>query len=422
MVIGVFIYSCQNQDEYSFEIAGPFAEMDISKLVDFKGLPVNHRFAAPIKNLESEHTELVLEQMYRTSRLAMAEQKGMTSVTENFEFPDAELIAKATKKVLKQFPYGNTGEEKEAEQTWEMIKQDFPTLTEAEIDTNIDLIEEYYSQNLDFLVLDEIAKDANVVAGKVSGSKENCVFKKIISLKWGFVKATYAIVLASKRARASAGNYYSSADGIGGENTRGDAYRHILWSALLADYYFTISSKVKRIKFAKAVVDANEECNDFNTKDGAVMDYHNNVIGRKIWDENTSYRKNWFGWIYGLKTPSTSRIKDLALKALESNSCFIVKEKKDDVFPNNLLIQSRTALQIKKKIENTNANTTVYFQGTIVPSRYEWVKVFIGYEYYDCESNNGIGIRKIGIKPNPRRCRRAVYKSQKKEIISNYEL
>ena len=59
VLTGLLIYSCQDQDDYSPEIAESISEIDISKLIDFKGLPVNHRFITPIENLEIKHTENV---------------------------------------------------------------------------------------------------------------------------------------------------------------------------------------------------------------------------------------------------------------------------------------------------------------------------------------------------------------------------
>ncbi|WOC40119.1 DUF6973 domain-containing protein [Polaribacter sp. HL-MS24] len=297
-----------------------------------------------------------------------------------------------------------------------MIKQDFPTLTETEIEENIELIDEYYSQNLDYVVLDKIAKKEDEYAGKFAARSKTCVYKKIISIKWGFVRATYAMVLASTRASTSAGNYYPDSYGSyygyaggGGTDTRGDAYRHILWNALLADYYFTFSSKNPRIAFAKAVADANEECNDNNPVDSEAMDYHNNAIGRKIWSDNTSYRKTWFGWIYGLNTPSTSRIKDLVRNAVNKRSCFIVKKARSTIFPNNQITSDRSAPQIKAKIDATHPNTAVYFSGTIAPS--SWERNIIRYDYSNCGYGGNYG-----------NCPKIIYGNKRIEKVPCYKL
>ena len=80
---------------------------------------------------------------------------------------------------MKSSPYGfipeNVNQEidsialvQKAEQNWEMIKADFPTLTEAEIEENIEVIDEYYEQNLDYVVLNEIAENEDDYADKVA--------------------------------------------------------------------------------------------------------------------------------------------------------------------------------------------------------------------------------------------------------------
>lgn len=443
ILIGLVTFSCQDNIDLTETIET--TKVDKSKLIDFKGLPVNHRFSTPIKELEIEHTKNNLKKIYNKERFSNAKKKGIAFKVE-VELPSEEIIIEGTNNVIDQFPYKDIFEEKELERTpisffkdsltveeyqeilvkikqdsvalvtyekeyqikqeaqaeanWRMIKNDFPTLSETQIEENIDLIDDYYSQNLDYVVLEEIAKNedelANKVAtkqnkisknnnrqaNKVTGGKEECVAKKIISLKWGFARATYAMALASTRASTSAGNYYPDSYGDyygyvggGGSNTRGDAYRHILWNALLADYYYTVSEKVKRVAFAKAVADANEECNEDNIADGEAMDYHNNIIGRKIWYDNTSYRKTWFGWIYGLNTPSTSTIKDLVRKAVDEKSCFIKKTIFDGAN------KDYSAEEIKVKIENTDSNTPVYFAGTIAPGKLNYV---YGSDYSNC--------------------------------------
>lgn len=428
IIIAVSMYSCENQDDFSFQTEESVSEIDTSELINFKGLSVNHRFATPIKYLEIKHTEEVLKEMYNTSKHAVAQRKGMASSTDIAELPNVALIVEATKKNLNLFPYKEIQEEleeqateklssiellkierhkqieaeKEDQEHLAMIKQDFPTLTEAEIEKNIDLIDEYYSQNLDYVVLNETAENEDVLTGKVAARSASCVFSRIVGFRWGFARATYAMVLASTRASTSAGNYYPDSPGSyngyvggGGTNTRGDAYRHILWNALLANYYYTIRSKTKRINFAKAVADANEQCNTTNPIDSEAMDYHNNFIGRKIWNDNTSYRRNWFGWIYGLNTPSTSRLKRLVRYAVNRESCFLVKIKRNDRFPANLLTQNKTAAQIKAKILSTDSNTAVYFQGTIAPSWNEERSHRSSHEYYDFDDVSSYKNREI---------------------------
>ena len=46
-------------------------------------------------------------------------------------------------------------QEQQAHVNFEMIRQDFPTLTEAQIEEHTDLIDNYYQQNLDYATLEK---------------------------------------------------------------------------------------------------------------------------------------------------------------------------------------------------------------------------------------------------------------------------
>ena len=127
-------------------------QIDTSKLIDFKGLPVNHRFRTPVKDLEIVHDYSNLKKMYNEKRKSSFKQKGVAYKSDD-ELPSAEIIVEATEKRLNEFPYQ---ENENSEKDLEMIHKDFPTLTGDEISENIDLIDEYYSQNLDYEILTDI--------------------------------------------------------------------------------------------------------------------------------------------------------------------------------------------------------------------------------------------------------------------------
>ena len=192
--------------------------------------------------------------------------------------------------------------------------------------------------------------------------------------------ATYAMYLAKDRSVESANNYYGT---LTEYDSRRDAYRHIVWSALLAQYYPSISSKHKRLNFAKDVGDANEKCGD-NLVDGKEMDYHNNAIGRKIWNDNTGYRKFW-GMTIGLKRSSYSKLKSIARDYVNNKSCFIVKTQDLRSFPENQLTTNYSPEQIQAKIKNTPADVPVYILGPIRNGSYLPVSQ---YDYSDCTSSD----------------------------------
>ena len=131
-----------------------------------------------------------------------------------------------------------------------MIKQDFPTLTDQEIYDNIETIDQYYEQNLDYAVFNEIANNEKEIADRVALNKPNnskvnstdsCftnLFENLILFgiyPLNIVKAGIAIAIVGNQPQRYAGDYYPGRDGDGGSNTRGDAYRHTIWNALLAN-------------------------------------------------------------------------------------------------------------------------------------------------------------------------------------------
>ncbi len=330
---------CQNQEDSFVESEA----IDTSKLTNFKGLLVNHRFATPTEHLESNHSVEALQNLYKSLQKKVAKTKGTVSKTTDGGLPNAEVIVEAAREVLDQFPYGIIPEDvhqeidslalaEKAQQNIAMIQADFPTLTPVEIEENMPTIEIYYEQNLDYVVLNEIAENEATYADRVASKTTyvasldrgdtNCIANlstmvvETATNLFNLIKIPIAIALATDKSSVAAGNYYgvygSSFLGIsyggGGESTRGDAYRHIfVWNALLADYYFTISAKVPRLEFAKLVADTYESCTRGDA-DSKEMDYHNNAIGRKIWDDNTSYIR-FFGIPIALHTPSLGRLR-----------------------------------------------------------------------------------------------------------------
>ena len=254
-----------------------------------------------------------------------------------------------------------------------MIKKDFPTLTEEQIADNIDLIDEYYSQNLDYETIaglaDKTESDKTKLKAKYGISKKSsdsgrlwCILRKIqnpahmivpiitygryrtgeFSYIRSLISIHYATADSKKYSKEEYGNFAEF-------DTKRDAYRHIMYSALLAKYYWTVSKKTKRLKFAELVGYANEDCGG-NLADGMYMDFHNNRIGRDLFDKNTSYKKRkvlWFRVTYGLNLPSLTTIKNLT-KNLVNSGRFIDKDRYSN-------LNQRVSL-----IKNTNKNQVVY--------------------------------------------------------------
>ncbi|NVK53065.1 MAG: hypothetical protein HWD85_09035 [Flavobacteriaceae bacterium] len=385
------------------------------KVIYYKGLKVRHRYKASEDELKIKHNKKSLKTLYNKLREKYKKAKKSktnsltiinpdledTSLLEE-ELPANEIIFEAAKTVISQFPYEEIESYSALNRVgkehiyYEMIKTDFPDLTDAEIQANESVIDSYYSDNLDYMVLDEIAQNPSVyenvatLQSKNSSSIDsfvqelaiaNCTITNAFFNGFGLVRPIIAYTAAIIEANNSSENHYKSYN-LAYSNTRKDAYRHMLWNALLAQYYFTISSKSKRVAFAKCVTDYRESgsCNTLNSIDSREMDYHNNAIGRKIWSDNTGYLEV-FGFTFGLSLPFVSSLKYEIFEKVEKYSCYIVKKHPDNS------VYDYTVEETRNLILQTASNTPVYFEKYIAP---RWYQTTTTYDYSDCSNGKPI--------------------------------
>lgn len=323
IVIPFLVNSCKNEDIIE-EIDKN--EVYQSKLINFKGLPVKHRFITPEEDLEVEHNYGELKLIYNTQkRISKSGLKSNDSNSTTYNLPSVEEIAIEAKKHVDKYPFGN---EKTVDEKWDMIKKDFPTLSDQEITENIDLIDEYYSQNLDYEIIVGLANNSTNEASNENSRSQSqisrvwCIITKfqdpnhmiapIVSGGWintgefSYIRSLISIYFASTKAQSYSASEFPE---LGGTDTKRDAFRHVLWSSLLARNYWTITNKDIRIRFSEAVGNANEVCGE-NEIDGMNMDFHNNRVGRDIFDQNTSL----IGGptiTYGLNIPTTETLVNL---------------------------------------------------------------------------------------------------------------
>jgi len=130
ILFGLLTFSCEYDSDLSPQ-KEVVAEVEISKLINFKGLPVNHRFSTPVKELEIEHTESNLKTMYNKVQVSNAKKKGIAFRGEE-ELPDVEIIIEGTNNVIDQFPYKDIFEEEELERTSIVSSKDSLTVEEYE--------------------------------------------------------------------------------------------------------------------------------------------------------------------------------------------------------------------------------------------------------------------------------------------------
>ncbi|WP_028887462.1 DUF6973 domain-containing protein [Tenacibaculum ovolyticum] len=265
-------------------------------LSTYKGLPVLNRLNTPIVDYK------------KTTELKRKEQP------ISFDEFSLDEIALAVKEELVKFPF--ITDKSIADDKRKFLMNDFPTLSTEEIDENITIIENYYYKSLDYLVyirlLDKKQRGSSQsYKGADYGNEQvNCINKKHGVFKnYGGDLGSKAMALYAFKKAAIAKNIakqvFSSLDE---SDTKLDAYRHILWSALLCNNYLTVSSKSPKLAYAKAVTDAWELCSTDNKEDAHEMDYHNNAIGRKVYNDNTQY-KTLLGANIGLKSPSLALLK-----------------------------------------------------------------------------------------------------------------
>ncbi len=270
------------------------SRVSLENLKSYKGIPVAHRF------------EVSLEELGNTS-LDGSNAKNKSVRTVDFSNYSVAQIVAAVEMELDKFPY--IREESLPEEQIQLLRRDFPTLTEQQIEQEMPIIEEYYHKNLDQLTYARLEKNELPALSKNNDNygNFNCIkkaFKDYGGTFGSYGLSVYAFYKASTIARSKAPAVFPG----DGSNTKQDAYRHILWSSLLCRYYYTISSKAPKLRFAKAVGDMNEVCNP-NDIDAREMDYHNNAIGRKVYDQNAPYKK-FLGFTVGVRTPSVGNLQN----------------------------------------------------------------------------------------------------------------
>ncbi|WP_025742356.1 DUF6973 domain-containing protein [Aquimarina pacifica] len=374
------LISCEKEIENN-EINEIEALENTNPVITFKGIPVNHRFSATPEDLTKELTKVSLKEFYNKQKYELSKKNNSSATFIETDLPENNLLAEAALNVSSEFPFNSAEEnnvyldellkekiellnapntdnesiqrinlliEKELEKAQsnteqdqvaklDMIKNDFSDLSEEEISEHLETINEYYLLNFEYEALKELATNEENIKSSVSKKQqENGISFKIdyddvsgaydheqcvlSSSGYNTAAGVYALAQASLAAVAATEAYFYYANA---ESTYRDAFRHIFWSGLLAYHYPSVSSKVSPMNFARAIGNANESCRDVNPVDAEQMDYHNNQVGRDLWDDNTSYKKI-FGATIGLNEVSVSNLKVLSFNKVV-RGCFVPK-------------------------------------------------------------------------------------------------
>lgn len=419
VAIGLWILSCESIDEdANMQQPSPEPEVAQTEIIDFKGLSVKHRFRTPAKELTIEMSTTGLKKMFT----GIKKTRGTLQKTANseilYDLPDDALIIEATKEIAGQFPYDfekepllerselqklldtlpvelktflyqnnliDFSEDLKRQEAHEaeirkikeekerkfvaMIQNDFYQLSEEEIATHIELIDEYYKKNMNYEILltaenkkTELALKAakSRTASKVNYDRDDA---QCVANTTGTLANLLTIINAAQDAERIADENFPNMDP---GDTRRDAMRHIMWNVLLAKYYATLSSaRSTRIDFAKRITDAHEDCSSTNTEAAKAMDLHNNAIGRYVYGDNTGTRK-FLGMTYAVDEAPTYTYMNDALDRIQNRSCFIVKEYDPNSYPEKLLDNiDKLDTEVRQQIVETDHNTVVYFKGPV---------------------------------------------------------
>lgn len=311
--------------------------------------------------------------------------------------------------------------EVEAEENLEMIKQDFSTLTEEQIEEHIDLIDEYYKKNMDYVVLEEIATHEEEVTNSVAQSKlqrsqksssivpvvttvglvadayapemlaffgvnddDICAYEKVRG-KYGLIAGNIAAAtaaLAGKSAESWAPRYLPIAGRKRGNEDKQDAFRHIYLNALLCQNYITLSSsKIRRNNFARFAMNAFYTCDpghETHPVGNRAMDYHSDNLGISIYNELTTSIKIW-GWTIGLREPSYTKLRTHIRDLINKKGVFIVKthpKATPGAKPNdNSNVYNKynyETEEIKQEIDKIHSSLPVYKRGPIPAPYYTY--------------------------------------------------
>ncbi len=229
-----------------------------------------------------------------------------------------------------------------------IIRNDFPELTDQEIEENLDTIEEYYEQNMTYDILQVLAQSSFMGENSRTADYPGGLCDKEFWILAGRPRATRSVQDATDNANSATNKLYTSAGGYTRHLDRGDAFRHAYWNALIAAYYGAKKDDIQKgLQLAKEFADAHEECaesspsyQDYDNE----MDYHNNWVGRVVFGETSEYR------VIGSWPFRRTVVYTLS----------------DQSFVDNIKLKADNALKAVKSMAGVDAvrgNNLIYFQG-----------------------------------------------------------
>ena len=238
----------------------------------------------------------------------------------------------------------------------EKVIEDFPELSQDDVIEFRDEIFNVYQDQISYLASDEIVKE--ISSGILANSTaDRSIYSKSINFRDETVTG-YEVAACLKHPLSAIGlkkqkdkaqdlteKYMGSANNVNGKT---DTFRHIIWNIVMAKE--GVGLKKERLAWANDFATAHEKGEKYAGAD-SVMDLHNNLVGRTIFDDNTSrrYKKILFVKIeYGIKIPSYDYFCNI-VKAKADNATFVSKNK-------------NSYDELKRRIESLSKYTGVYIE------------------------------------------------------------
>ncbi len=210
-------------------------------------------------------------------------------VLESFSYPSLDELAFLVSTIEKKYPDINNPDHAER------IRQQFPKLTDEEIDNNMDKIQGYYLKHIQYEVIDTLSR--TMKNKKINSSGRVAYVYDMCPNEFWFMAAHLTSAQLAADAFHNALSFTVEKYGThSDDHKKSNAFKHAIWNALLAKYHGKKKKNVNKGRdFAKGLTDAHEDCNIDNGAPGwaTAMDLHNNHVGRLVYKWNSSVSGSW---------------------------------------------------------------------------------------------------------------------------------
>ncbi|NCD06745.1 MAG: hypothetical protein EOL97_11540 [Spirochaetia bacterium] len=324
---------------------------DNRESTNYQGLYVKLKEGVPSEALYYEQTDL--ENILFKSNSPFI-SKGVNTSEPKIEISISELNNES-EDIFKNYPNFNllfNGNNEEKEQQFQIIRFDFPNLTDLDIEENIDEIEEIYNRQSAFQIVSKLSLENNNYISKEISQKDDYLGTDLTKLEFRLCLCYPLRISGTYKAKEKAtevANTWSYENGFNGFTTdnKADALRHSLGTLLSAQY--TYGNKEKRLWWAKLITDAHEiGCESYyfseeelidavnNEADSEKkseivylqkaheMDLHNNSVGLDLYSKNT--RMGWLLFFVVHSLSDEEYINLLEEKAINSNKFSEIKD------------------------------------------------------------------------------------------------